>query len=80
MAGCREDAHLTDLSYWYSHISRNTSVLLLLILRVIGIAAAYAAWVPDFRCSSSNGDEEGVCELVIMYMLIGTWVIPVLRE
>jgi len=32
----------------------------------------------NIPCSSSNGDEEGVCELVNTYTLIGTWIIPVL--
>lgn len=40
----------------------------------------YTAWVPNMPCSSSNGDETGVCELVNTYTLIGTWIIPVLRE
>lgn len=45
-----------------------------------GIAATYVAWVPNMQCFSSDGDEEGVCELVNTYTLIGTWIIPVLRE
>jgi len=44
----------------------------------IGIAVAYTIWVPNMPCSSSNGDETGVCELVNTYTLIGTWIIPVL--
>jgi len=52
--------------------------LLILLTCHIGIAATYSVWVPNLQCSSSNGDEEGVCELVDMYMLIGTWIIPAL--
>jgi len=44
----------------------------------IGIAATYTVWVPNMPCSSSSADEEGVCELVGTYMLIGAWIIPVL--
>jgi len=52
--------------------------MLTLLTCHIGTAAAYAAWVPNMQCTSSNGDEEGVCDLVTMYTLIGTWIIPVL--
>jgi len=52
--------------------------MLTLLTCHLGIAVAYVVWVPNLQCSSSNGDEEGVCELVNMYMLIGTWIIPVL--
>jgi len=52
----------------------------LLTLHIIGIAATYVAWLPKLRCLSLGGDEEGVCELVNTYILVGTWIIPVLRE
>lgn len=52
--------------------------MLILLACHIGIAAAYTAWVPNMPCSSSNGDDPGVCELVNTYMLIATWVIPAL--
>jgi len=52
--------------------------MLTLLTCHIGIAVTYAVWVPNLPCSSSNGDETGVCELVNAYILIGTWVIPVL--
>jgi len=80
MAGCREDAGPADLPHWYGRISRDTCIPSLLTTHAKGIAATYVVWVPSMQCSSSNGDEEGVCELVNTYMLIGTWVIPVLRE
>ena len=80
MARRREDADLTNLSRWYGHISRSTSVPPPLTSHAAGIAAVYAAWVPNIPCSSSSGDEEGVCELVNTYTVIGTWIIPVLRE
>jgi len=52
--------------------------MLTLLTCHVGIAAVYAAWVPNIPCSSSDGDEEGVCELVNTYTVIGTWIIPVL--
>jgi len=52
--------------------------MLSLLICHIGIAATYTVWVPKMPCSSSNGDEAGVCELVNTYTLIGTWVIPTL--
>ena len=51
-----------------------------LTFHATGVAAVYAAWAPNIQCSSSNGDEEGVCELVNTYILIAAWIIPVLRE
>lgn len=80
MAGRREDADLTDLPRRYGSISRSTSAPPPLTPHATGIAVVYAAWVPNLPCSSSSGDEEGVCELVNIYTLIGTWIIPVLRE
>ena len=80
MARRREDADPTDLPRWYGHVPRIKSVPSSLTPHAAGIAAAYAAWIPNLSCSSSNGDEEGVCELVNTYTLIGTWIIPVLRE
>jgi len=51
--------------------------MLTLLTCHIGVAVTYAVWFPSLTCSSSNGDEKGVCELVNTYMLIGTWVVPV---
>ena len=61
-------------------IPRNAPVLPLLTLPATGVAATYVAWIPNMQCISSNGDEAGVCELVNTYTMIGTWIIPVLRE
>jgi len=52
--------------------------MLSLLVCHIGIAATYTVWVPKMPCSSSNEDEAGVCELVNVYTLIATWIIPVL--
>jgi len=52
--------------------------MLTLLTCHVGIATTYAAWVPNIPCSSSNGDEQGVCELVNTYTLIATWIIPAL--
>ena len=67
--------HIGTLIYLTEHIRSP-----LLTLHALGIAAAYVAWLPKLRCLSSGGDEEGVCELVNTYILVGTWIIPVLRE
>jgi hypothetical protein len=26
------------------------------------------------------GDQEGVCQLITLYILIGSWIMPILRE
>lgn len=52
--------------------------MLTLLTCHLGVAASYVAWIPQMQCSLSNGDEEGVCELVDTYTLIGAWIIPVL--
>jgi len=49
-----------------------------LLLSHIGTAATYSFWFPYLPCTSDDGDEVGVCELVNMYTLIACWVNPVL--
>ncbi|KAL0573272.1 hypothetical protein V5O48_008679 [Marasmius crinis-equi] len=43
-------------------------------------AAGFASWVPRFQCPERNGDEEGICELLVVYILIASWVIPALGQ
>ncbi|EMD38439.1 hypothetical protein CERSUDRAFT_64702 [Gelatoporia subvermispora B] len=50
--------------------------LLFLLLIHIGTAALYSSWNAGFRCPDQNLDAQGVCRLIDMYILIGTWVIP----
>ncbi|OCH95038.1 hypothetical protein OBBRIDRAFT_823168 [Obba rivulosa] len=41
-----------------------------------GTAALYTAWNAGFNCPDENSDAQGVCRLINMYILLGTWVIP----
>ncbi|KAJ7109262.1 hypothetical protein C8R44DRAFT_986280 [Mycena epipterygia] len=51
---------------------------LFLILAHIGIAGTFAFWNPDFHCPISTPDSEGVCRLLNLYILVASWIIPVL--
>ncbi|KAJ7452535.1 hypothetical protein B0H11DRAFT_2073881 [Mycena galericulata] len=51
---------------------------LFLLLAHIGIAATFAFWNPKFHCPTSSPDLEGVCRLLNLYILVASWVIPVL--
>jgi len=51
---------------------------LFLMLAHIGIAGTFAYWNPKFHCPTSTPDSEGVCRLLNLYILIASWVIPVL--
>ncbi|KAJ6630678.1 hypothetical protein B0H10DRAFT_1982325 [Mycena sp. CBHHK59/15] len=51
---------------------------LFLILAHIGVAATFAFWNPRFHCPTSTADAEGVCRLLNLYILIASWIIPVL--
>ncbi|KAJ7470653.1 regulator of Vps4 activity in the MVB pathway-domain-containing protein [Mycena latifolia] len=52
--------------------------MLFLMLAHIGIAAAFAFWNPSFHCPTSTPDSEGVCRLLNLYILVASWIIPVL--
>ncbi|KAJ7905376.1 hypothetical protein B0H14DRAFT_6019 [Mycena olivaceomarginata] len=52
--------------------------ILFLMVAHIGIAIIFAYWTPQFRCPTSTRDSEGVCGLLNLYILIASWVIPVL--
>jgi len=51
---------------------------LFLLLAHIGIASTFAFWSPQFHCPTSTPDLEGVCRLLNLYILVASWVIPVL--
>ncbi|EPQ58198.1 hypothetical protein GLOTRDRAFT_110068 [Gloeophyllum trabeum ATCC 11539] len=50
--------------------------LLFLLMAHIGVAVAYVAWTPKFHCPDQTPDQQGVCMLVNMYILIASWVNP----
>ncbi|KAJ7046663.1 hypothetical protein C8F04DRAFT_1061288 [Mycena alexandri] len=54
--------------------------LLLLMLAHTGVAGVFSFWNPKFRCQwpISTPDSVGVCRLLNLYILVASWVIPVL--
>ncbi|KAF8078058.1 hypothetical protein FPV67DRAFT_1463951 [Lyophyllum atratum] len=52
--------------------------IMFLLMVHIGTAGAFAYWYPRFKCVSQDPDQEGVCKLIIAYILIASWLIPVL--
>ncbi|KAJ3786154.1 hypothetical protein GGU10DRAFT_177304 [Lentinula aff. detonsa] len=50
--------------------------LMLLLVMHIGIASGFALWNAKFTCPTKTVDEEGVCRLLNMYILIANWIIP----
>ncbi|KAJ3758463.1 hypothetical protein EV360DRAFT_83036 [Lentinula raphanica] len=53
--------------------------LMLLLVMHIGIATAFVLWDNKFTCPTKTVDEEGVCRLLNMYILIANWIIPATR-
>ncbi|KAF8212359.1 hypothetical protein K438DRAFT_1806402 [Mycena galopus ATCC 62051] len=51
---------------------------LLLGFAHIGVASVFAYWNPKFNCPTSTQDSGGVCRLLNLYILIASWIIPVL--
>ncbi|KAJ7273597.1 hypothetical protein B0H12DRAFT_1090129 [Mycena haematopus] len=51
---------------------------LFLLLAQFGIAGVFAYWTPRFHCPTFTPDSEGVCRLLNLYILIASWIIPVL--
>jgi len=49
-----------------------------LLVAHIGTAAVFAYWNPKFGCPTQIPDQEGLCKLLHMYILIGSWVNPAL--
>ncbi|KAF8894568.1 hypothetical protein BD779DRAFT_1501830 [Infundibulicybe gibba] len=54
-----------------------TRVALLLIIH-IGTASSFAYSNAKFQCPNKNADQEGLCKLLNMYILIASWIVPVL--
>ncbi|KAE9399256.1 hypothetical protein BT96DRAFT_975945 [Gymnopus androsaceus JB14] len=52
--------------------------LMLLLVTHIGIASAFVVSNSKFTCPTKTADEEGVCRLLNMYILIANWIIPAL--
>ncbi|KAF9264777.1 hypothetical protein L218DRAFT_957970 [Marasmius fiardii PR-910] len=49
-----------------------------LLVSHIATAAWFLSWSPKFHCENGNLDQEGTCGLLIVYMAIASWLIPVL--
>ncbi|KAJ7740721.1 hypothetical protein DFH07DRAFT_838889 [Mycena maculata] len=56
----------------------DTARFLFLLLAHIGIAGTFTFWNPKFHCPTSTPDLEGVCRLLNIYILIASWIVPVL--
>ncbi|KAJ3887348.1 hypothetical protein GG344DRAFT_80826 [Lentinula edodes] len=41
-----------------------------------GIASSFVVWNAKFTCPTKTADEEGVCRLLNIYILIANWIIP----
>ncbi|KAG2078067.1 hypothetical protein BDR04DRAFT_1087778 [Suillus decipiens] len=52
--------------------------ILLLAIAQIGSAVAFTYWSPRIQCPDQTADQQGVCKLINMYMLMGCWIIPVI--
>ncbi|KAF8447333.1 hypothetical protein L210DRAFT_2791200 [Boletus edulis BED1] len=50
--------------------------LFLLFILQVGSAAAGACWSPRIQCPDQNLDDIGVCQLISVYTLIASWIIP----
>ncbi|KAI0256638.1 hypothetical protein BJV78DRAFT_295539 [Lactifluus subvellereus] len=50
--------------------------LLLLLIFHIGIAASFVVWNPTIPCPDDTPDDQGVCQLLNVYILIASWVPP----
>ncbi|KAJ3935263.1 MAG: hypothetical protein NXY57DRAFT_972684 [Lentinula lateritia] len=50
--------------------------LMLLLITHVGIASSFVAWNAKFSCPTKTADEEGVCRLLNIYILIANWIIP----
>lgn len=50
--------------------------ILLLAIGQIGSAVAFTYWNPKIQCPDQTADQQGVCELINFYMLMGCWIVP----
>ncbi|ESK96843.1 hypothetical protein Moror_6421 [Moniliophthora roreri MCA 2997] len=51
---------------------------LFLLVTHVGLAIAFARWSPGMACPTQTPDEEGSCRLANFYILMASWVIPIL--
>ncbi|KAJ8078676.1 hypothetical protein PM082_012959 [Marasmius tenuissimus] len=51
---------------------------LFLLVTHLTTAGGYASMLSKFRCPGHSADQEGTCELMAVYILIASWVIPLL--
>lgn len=49
-----------------------------LLFAQLGTASAFAFWKPQFRCQEKLGDQQGICDVISLYILITSWVVPAL--
>lgn len=52
--------------------------ILLLAVGQIGSAVAFTYWNTQIQCPDQTADQQGVCKLINIYMLMGCWIIPVI--
>jgi len=52
--------------------------LLFLLTTNIGVAIFFTYWDPRFHCPDQTADQEGVCKLINLYILMANWVNPAL--
>ncbi|GLB35060.1 hypothetical protein LshimejAT787_0206250 [Lyophyllum shimeji] len=52
--------------------------IMFLLMAHIGAAGTFAYWYPRFTCLSQDPNQEGVCKLIIAYILIISWLVPIL--
>lgn len=52
--------------------------ILLLAVGQIGSAVAFTYWSPKIQCPDQTADQQGVCKLINIYMLMGCWIVPVI--
>ncbi|KAG0705901.1 hypothetical protein DFH29DRAFT_904213 [Suillus ampliporus] len=50
--------------------------ILLLMTAQIGSAAAFTYWNPQIQCPDQTADQLGVCKLINIYTLMGSWIVP----
>ncbi|KAJ8522908.1 hypothetical protein ONZ45_g563 [Pleurotus djamor] len=41
-------------------------------------AATFAFWSPSIECPTKTPDQQGVCQLLNLYILVASWLIPIL--
>ncbi|KAI0062330.1 hypothetical protein BV25DRAFT_672949 [Artomyces pyxidatus] len=52
--------------------------LLFLLICHIGLAVAFAVWTPNIPCPDRTPDDEGVCQLLNVYIIMASWIPPAL--